>query len=260
MSGRIKVVILGAGNVATHIAHALADKTDILQVYNHRIAGAETLASRIGAEAIDSISDLDKSADLYIISVKDDAIPELARSLKGFEYGIWAHTSGSVSMEALDGVGSGHGVIYPLQTFSKDSGIKMSEVPFFLEASSPQAMKLIEETAQLISGHIHYADSNRRCRLHIAAVFACNFTNYMWTQADRLLHDYGLDIRVFRSLISATFEKAMAISPEEGQTGPARRGDKAIMAKHESMLSGETEELYRVLSESIFNHYNITKT
>ncbi len=259
MAERKKVVILGAGNVATHLAQALADKTDILQIYNHRIDSAKSLSGRIGAEAIDSLSDLNKNADLYIISVKDDAISELVGSLQGLSNGIWVHTSGSVAMDALNGLGSGHGVLYPLQTFSKDAEVEMAEVPFFIEASSSDTLVQIEETARLMSDRIYHADSDRRTRLHIAAVFACNFTNYMLTQADELLHDEGLDIRVFRSLIEAAFDKAMTISPENGQTGPARRGDVAIIDKHESMLSGEKKELYRVLSESIFKHYHNSK-
>ncbi len=253
---RPRIVILGAGNVATHIASALAGKADIIQIYNHRLENAQTLALKVGAKAVDSLSEIDSDADLYIISVKDDAIAQLTGRLKNFDKGIWVHTSGSTPSEALSGVGEAHGVLYPLQTFSKETEVDMSEVPFFIEASSEEALDLIEDTARLVSAKIHHADSERRKRLHIAAVFACNFTNYMWTRADSLLHKDGLDIRVFRSLIMATIDKAMEISPEKGQTGPARRGDKAVMAQHEAMLGGENAELYRVLSDSIFNHYH----
>ncbi len=253
---RPRIVILGAGNVATHLALSLSKKADIIQIYNHRLPAATTLASKVGAQAVDSLDDLDKSADLYIISIKDDAIAGLASMLRGIYGGVWAHTSGSTPAGVLQGVGDAHGVLYPLQTFSKEAEVDMKEVPFFIEASSDSARKLLESTAGLISDHIYEADSDRRKRLHIAAVFACNFTNYMWSKADGLLKADGLDISVFRSLISATFEKAMAISPETGQTGPARRGDKAIMASHEAMLDGEEAELYIILSESIFNHYN----
>lgn len=253
---RPRIAILGAGNVATHLASALAGKADIIQVYNHRIESALTLATKVGAEAIDSLSEIDGDADLYIISVKDDAIANLAEKLQNFDRGIWVHTSGSIPADVLSGIGEAHGVLYPLQTFSKETEVDMSDVAFFIEASSVKAVSLIEDTARLISDKIHHADSEQRKRLHVAAVFACNFTNYLWTQADELLHRDGHDIRVFRSLIMATINKAMEISPEKGQTGPARRGDKAVMAQHEAMLSGESAELYRMLSDSIFNHYH----
>ena len=256
MATRPRIVILGAGNVATHLALALAHKADIRQIYNHKIENAEILASRIGAEPIDSIDSLDENSDIYIISVKDDAIAPLASELRRFKKGVWVHTSGSVPADALDGVGADHGVLYPLQTFSKEIDVDMSEVPFFIEASSDDAASTIEATARLVSQNIYFADSELRKRLHVAAVFACNFPNYLWTMADALLKKDGLDLRVFKSLIMATIDKALTISPEKGQTGPARRGDKAVISSHESMLSGETAELYRVLSDVIYNHYH----
>lgn len=253
---RPRIVVLGAGNVATHLAYALAGKADIIHIYNHRIESALALATKVGAVAVDSLSEIDGNADLYIISVKDDAIANLAGKLQNFDKGIWVHTSGSTPADVLSDIGEAHGVLYPLQTFSKESEVDMSDVEFFIEASSKKAMSLIEDTARLISAKIHHADSEQRKRLHVAAVFACNFTNYLWTKTDDLLRMDGLDIRVFRPLIMATIDKAMEISPEKGQTGPARRGDKTVMAQHEAMLCGESAEIYRMLSDSIFNHYH----
>ena len=256
MERRPRIVILGAGNVATHLALNFAKKADVVQIYNHRLDNAELLAEKVGASATDKITELDDTADLYIIAVKDDAISQIASQLRDVGFGVWVHTSGSTPADVLDGIGKANGVLYPLQTFSKDSEIKIEEVPFFIESSSENATETIDRIARMISPNIHHIDSEQRKRLHIAAVFACNFPNYLWTISDGLLKDDGLDISVFKSLITATIEKALEISPEKGQTGPARGGDKKIMDEHESMLSGEAADIYRILSEHIYNHYH----
>ena len=248
-----RIVILGSGNVATHLAEALAPR--VVQIWSRNPENARALAARTGTAAALSVDDITPDADLYIISVSDDAIAPLARQFKG-RRGIWAHTSGSIPSEALAGTGDTHGVFYPLQTFSRDVDVNMSEVPLFVEASTPEATAMLKNTAALFTGHIYDANSERRRKLHIAAVFACNFANYMWLKADTLLRGEGLDIRVFAPLIEATFTKAMATGPEAGQTGPARRGDRSVIASHEAMLRGDDREIYSLLSSSILKHFD----
>lgn len=249
----VRIVLLGSGNVATHLTKVLAP--NIVQIWSRNPRHAETLAHDIGAEAVENINDITLEADLYLISVSDDAIIPLAMQLKGRK-GIWAHTSGSIPATALDGVGDAHGVFYPLQTFSRDVDVDMAQVPVFVEASTPEAAGKLKKTAAIFTSHIYDADSDRRRRLHIAAVFACNFANYMWLKADTLLHDEGLDIRVFAPLIEATLTKAMTTGPRDGQTGPARRGDRSVIASHESMLQGDDREIYSLLSDSILKYFN----
>lgn len=248
-----RIVLLGSGNVATHLARALAP--NIIQVWSRNPRHAETLALNIGAEAIENLNDIAPDADLYLISVSDDAIIPLAEQLQGRK-GIWAHTSGSIPATALKGVGDAHGVFYPLQTFSRDVDVDITQVPLFIEASTPEAADKLKKTAAIFTSHIYDADSDRRRRLHIAAVFACNFANYMWLKADTLLREEGLDIRVFAPLIEATLTKAMTTGPRDGQTGPARRGDRSVIASHETMLHGDDREIYSLISASILKYFN----
>lgn len=250
-----EVVILGAGNVATHLAEALSSKARITQIYNHNLTGAEELAGKIGATAIDSIDNLSQTADFYIISIKDDAIKPLAAAL-GERRGIWCHTSGSVSIDSLSTISKTTGVIYPMQTFSKDVAVEMSEVPFFIEGSTDAVTGKIKALAELISKNAHEADSDTRAKLHIAAVFACNFTNRLWDISSKVLEPLGLDFSVLGPLVKATLDKAVATSPHSGQTGPARRNDLEIIRKHVNMLQGEERTLYCMLSDSIINQYH----
>jgi predicted short-subunit dehydrogenase-like oxidoreductase (DUF2520 family) len=249
----MRIVLLGSGNVATHLAEAFGSR--VVQIWSRNYENARLLAARVGAEAVEDVDDITDDADIYIISVSDDAIAPLAARLTG-RRGVWAHTSGSIPADVLAGVGDAHGVFYPLQTFSREVDVDMSEVPLFVEANSDDAVALLKDAARLFTTHIYDADSQRRRKLHIAAVFACNFANYMWLEADKLLKDEGLDIRVFSPLIDATLTKAMTTGPEAGQTGPARRGDRSVIASHEAMLSGDDREIYALLSSSILKHFN----
>lgn len=250
-----KVTILGSGNVATHLAAALAKEADIVCVYNHNMAGASALAERVGATPTDNTDDITDNVDIYIIAVKDDAISELAQKI-GRRNGLWVHTSGSVSQDVLSSITDTYGVLYPMQTFSKDVPVNMDEVPLFIEASDTETLDRIRQIARLISGNVHEADSALRSRLHIAAVFACNFTNYLWSHADDLLRRDGLSLEIMKPLILATLDKAIGITPAKGQTGPARRNDTKIIDRHLSMLSGETKEIYENISRLIVDKYN----
>lgn len=249
-----RIVLLGSGNVATHLAEAFG-KERVVQIWSRNPENSRRLAARIGTQAVEHLEDIATDAQLYIISVSDDAIAPLAARLQG-RHGLWAHTSGSIPAYALTGVGDAHGVFYPLQTFSRDVDVDMQKVPVFVEASTPEAAATLKSAASLFTNRIYDADSNRRRKLHIAAVFACNFANYMWMKADKILGEEGLDVTVFGPLIDATFTKAMTTDPEAGQTGPARRGDRSVIASHEAMLSDDDREIYSLLSSSILKHFN----
>jgi predicted short-subunit dehydrogenase-like oxidoreductase (DUF2520 family) len=257
MTSKPKVIILGAGNVATHLAINLAPNCFIAQIYNHRLMSAKQLADRVGAltQAIDSLSALDTDADIYIISVKDDAVAEIANALKGFG-GVWVHTSGSVPPQTLAPITDTYGVLYPMQTFSKNVDVDMSEVPIFVEGTDATTLSKIKEIAGLLSTHIYDSTPENRMRLHIAAVFACNFTNYLWAQSAEILKGIDLDFSIMQPLIKATLDKAITIDPEQGQTGPARRNDMTVINKHLSLLDGSKHDIYKTLSQYIIEKYH----
>lgn len=250
-----KICIIGSGNVATHLAMALNQENDIVQVYSHTYEHALQLGRSLGypdrvTDKLDKITD---NADIYIVSVKDDSIATILADTP--DKGIWVHTSGSIPMEVFNGKKTQYGVFYPLQTFSKHVDINMSRVPFFIEGNTPETYNTLETLARNISNVVEPADSKRRKALHIAAVFACNFVNYMWTEADELLRSEGLNINYLRPLLEETLDKIGTVSPADAQTGPARRGDIKIISEHLSQLSGEKKEIYRLLSNLIKNRY-----
>lgn len=253
------VIIIGSGNVAHHLAIALSHVVNIKQIYSPNKQHAESLANLVEGECtpIDNV-DLLQDADAYIISIKDDAIASFMRTVpQRNRNAIWLHTSGSIGRDVFNGFNSRNGVFYPLQTFSKAVALNMKEVPFFIEGSNPETEELIMELAGYISDNVHHADSELRGKLHIAAVFACNFTNHMYTLAYDLLKENGLPFSVLAPLINETARKITTTIPDKAQTGPAVRGDKGIMEKHISMIHDPfKKELYEMISMDIFKRYN----
>ena len=250
------IVLLGSGNVATHLGDALVNAGHrIKQVYSRTEAHAKTLAAALDAAAISDLTAVDLHADIYIIAVKDDALAPVAAQLPATLRGIVVHTAGSVDMEVLASNAARYGVVYPVQTFSRAKAIDFSTVPIAVEASDEEAKKQVLQFVSSLSGSVFLCDSRQRLSLHVAAVFACNFTNLLYTIAEDILHEHDLDFDLIRPLILETAQKVMAHQPKDVQTGPAVRNDVGTMQKHIGLLGNHPElvELYRNISNRIRN-------
>lgn len=245
-----RVVMLGSGNVATSLAMALKDNCEVVQIYSRTLDNANTLALEVGCEAINDLKKLDKKGDIYIISVKDDAIASIIEATPN-NGALWLHTSGSTPIEVFKGKRERYGVLYPMQSFSKSRIVNMSEVHIFIEGNCDKVTCEINDFAYSISENVHEATSRERQQLHVAAVFACNFANHMFTLSSEVLNEAGLPFDAMLPLIKTTIEKLNHMTPQESQTGPAARGDIKIIEKHLSSLNGDKREIYKLLSDSI---------
>jgi len=248
-----KVSIIGSGNVATHLAQGLFDSgITINQIFSRDIENAKSLAAKVNAEAINTLSVLDTEAiDILLISVKDDVIKEVSKKINSSNIVI-AHTSGTIEMEAL----SNHqnfGVFYPLQTFSKNKEVDLSNIPFCIEGSDKNTKLALLNLANQLSKDVRFIDSITRKSIHLSAVFACNFSNHMLAIADLLLKESGQDLSVLKPLVQETISKAFDTSPNEGQTGPAARNDQEVMQNHVTQLANQPQlqDIYTTISESI---------
>lgn len=249
----MKVVLVGSGNVATHIALALkAASVSIVQVWSNRLENAKTLAEKVHSTAFANLSEIDKEADFCIISVKDDAIPSVIKELNGFK-GIVVHTSGSVSLSAFGKEFQQFGVFYPLQTFSINKVVDFKTIPLCLEANNTSTLAIISQLAEKLSDRVIEVNSEKRKILHLSAVFACNFANHLYALSANLLEQNGLDFGLLKPLILETAAKVQSSLPNEVQTGPAIRGDEDTLKKHEELLLNDPQLLtiYKTLSESI---------
>lgn len=254
----IKVVVVGAGNVAWTLAPALDSLrgVSVVQIWSRHIDKGLELASMTEcATATDSLSDIIPDADLYLISVVDDAVADIAANIKCNPSAVAAHTSGGVDASVLKVMTPHYGVFYPLQTFTRGLTVDLRAVPLFVEGSDEYTLELLDRLAALLSDKAGRADSRRRSVIHAAAVFACNFSNHFLARADDILGREGLSLEVLYPLIRETMEKATAIPPAKAQTGPARRGDRKCIAHHEELLRPDERDLYHTLSESIISYY-----
>lgn len=253
------IVFIGAGNVATHLAPAMerAGIGCVVQVYSRAMRSAQALASRLySATAVCEAEAVNGRADVYVVSLADHAVGGIVERLP-HNNALWIHTSGSLPIGALSRLTDRVGVLYPLQTFSKNVYVDMSHVPLFVEGCTPEVAAMVREMAERLSTTVRYANGDLRRRMHIAAVFACNFTNHMFTVADDLLRKDGLSLEVLHPLLNETVRKALEGCPADGQTGPAVRGDMSIVEKHASMLPDDIAAMYRMISMSIYNrHHN----
>ena len=248
---------IGAGNLAFHLAKALNSKGfQIKQIYNRTESRAKELAEFTGSEYTSKLPEIDKSGDIYIVAVKDSAIGEVLSQID-FQDKLVVHCSGSLPVSVLEKHTMNFGVIYPLQTFSKNREVNFSDIPVFIEANSSANLEILRNIAGSISGSVSEADSDQRQMLHISAVFACNFVNHLYSIAGELLKKNNVSFDVLKPLILETALKVQELHPFEAQTGPAVRFDKNIIEKHLSKLA-DTEEyrqLYEMISKSIFEHH-----
>lgn len=250
----IKVVLLGSGNVAYHLALALksAEQVELIQRYSRH--GNNDAFFDASLPCSSDLKDL-KKADIYILAVKDDSIGSLSEKLKHLN-GLVVHTSGSMDMKILC-PGLKRGVLYPVQTFTIQQKIDFKKVPLAIEAETREDLKLLHSLAAALSEKVFELDSSAREMLHVAAVFANNFSNYMFACADALCKEFKLPFDILRPMILETGKKVQDMDPYKAQTGPARRNDRAVIEKHIAMLQGEKKEIYTLLSESIMKAYKI---
>lgn len=249
----MKVVCIGSGNVATHFSTAIvAAGMELVQVWSKNQAHAEVLAKQLGAEAISATAAIDLHADLYLIAVKDDAIPEMAAVLAGVN-GLVVHTSGATDLDVFPAAMRNFGVLYPLQTFSRTKALDFSKVPLCLEAKNENLLNTLKNIALQLSPLVYEVNSLQRRILHLAAVFACNFSNHLYAIGQEILEKNQLDFEILRPLIMETAEKVQHAFPRDVQTGPAIRHDEQTLLKHKELLTGmpELQVIYETLSKSI---------
>lgn len=256
MNSSYELVVLGAGNVAHHLAKAFYHKgCTIQQVYSKTQANADELAQVVNADAISNIKALNSQADFYLMALKDDAIPEVAEQIS-LSNSLMAHTSGSWGLDALTSATKRPGVFYPLQTFSKHKAVEMQDVPVFIEANDPNDLERLSTLAQLLTPKVYELNSQVRAYLHLSAVIANNFSNHLWYLAEHELKKANLPYEILQPLLQETLAKSMEQGPYHAQTGPAKRGDEAIVQKHLDLIEDpKLKELYHQLSKSILDTY-----
>lgn len=247
------VSIVGAGNVGWHLSTAFHQAgIQVKNIISRNLPNAEALARSAGAEAVSLDADIKDHPDLYIISVADEAIAIVAEKFSRSP-AVVAHTAGSTGLDVLLAHTDHCGVFYPLQTFTAGNKLEYDQVPFLVEGSTRKVSGLLLQLAGKISSKVRELNSQGRLKVHLAAVFACNFSTHMSAVADRLMKENGMDISLLEPLIKQTCEKLTTMDPNTAQTGPARRGDISTIGKHLEALQKKPQEkeIYELVSRNI---------
>ena len=247
----LKVVIIGSGNVAQHLIKAFqkSGKAQLVQAYARN---NEKLLHLLGNNNITNDFNRLAEADIYIISISDDAIAEVSSQLP-FSNRLVVHTSGSTGMELIDDKNR-RGVFYPLQTFSKTKEIDFNAIPICLESEEESDYAILEELAKSISSEIYSINSKQRQALHVAAVFVNNFTNHLYKIGSDVCNENTIPFDILKPLIQETANKINTLTPAQAQTGPARRNDKTTIQRHLDFISDDNQKkIYTLLTQSIQN-------
>jgi len=257
MAEKYNIACIGAGRLASHLLPALQQAgQNIVTVVSRSISSARLLADLTGSGFSNDISIIDPGLDILFLTVPDHALPGVLNQVTWFR-GIVVHTSGSFYIGDTDGLNFQHGCFYPLQSFTINRRLNFDTIPVFVEGSSETVTSVLINLAKLISGRVYRLNSENRAMLHLAAVFANNFTNHLLTISEEILERSGLGREVMNDLIWETFERFIEGSPAASQTGPAVRGDQPTIEKHLKLLSfsSEFKEIYQFLTDSIQGYY-----
>ncbi len=251
------VVCIGAGRLATQLMPVLEEAgCEILQIYNRTVGPAQQLAEKLKKTSFTSqLNEVISDADLYFLTVTDDAISIVADQLASVinPSAIGIHSSGSLSIDVLPF--KHKGAFYPLQTFSVDHEVSWRWIPLIITTSDDETWTILDEIAGAISSSVYRMTDEQKSVLHVAAVFTNNFSNHMLTLAEKICKDHNLPFEMLKPLILETFSKAILNGPAENQTGPAIRGDQKTIEKHLKIIAGEPNmvEIYKAITQSIID-------
>ena len=249
-----KIVLLGAGNVASHLYKAFkhCKNTNVVQWYNRSINSIKPFENEVNiTDQLDQLIE----ADVYIVCVSDDAIETLTSALP-FKDRLVVHTSGSASLYDIDKK-LFRGVFYPLQTFSKSVNLDFTTVPICIETLRKQDYKLLQTLGENLGCKTYKVNPDQRPALHLAAVFVNNFTNQIYRIAHEITERHGAEFDILKPLITETARKIQDVSPYMAQTGPAQRNDKKTIKRHLKLLDNEHHEaIYKLMTSSIKKTHN----
>ncbi len=257
----MKITLIGTGNLAWHIAHASHNAGHcVVQIYGRNAADAARLAQNVSAEAVSDYENLSPNTDIVLLAVSDNAISELAQNsilAEKISGKLVIHTAGSVPMSVLETLSANIGVLYPLQTITKLSDTDFSEIPICIEADTAENVATIQTFAKSLSRNVQILSSEQRLHVHLAAVMAGNFSNFMYDAAFQTLKNQNLSFDILKPLLTETLRKAFALTPKRAQTGPARRGDTSTLEKHVNLLREfpNMQDLYNFVSRKIWQNY-----
>jgi predicted short-subunit dehydrogenase-like oxidoreductase (DUF2520 family) len=260
----MQITLIGTGKVAHHIAARLGPCGHQFEVFGRSPEKAQHLAALYGGTAVSSPFGFNADSDIILFAIKDDAIRSVAAQLRPHlpKNALAAHTSGAVSREVFAPYFQRRGVFYPLQTLSSAREVDFAQVPLCVDALAAGDGLLLEKLAQSLGAKHYRVDDAQRAVLHVAAVFANNFSNHFYQIAHQIVQAAALPFDMLRPLILETALKVQQHLPYEVQTGPAAREDEGTIQKHLDYLKEHAPDhaaLYEAVTESIRKNTHIKR-
>lgn len=256
-----QISIIGSGNVATCLTKALQQSGfAINEIYSRSLENANSLSDQIvGSKPVESLNFKQSRSSIFIIAVKDDAITNLVDQIILPDESLVLHTSGVKGLEVFDkpGISFDSGIFYPLQTFNKDLDMSFVDLPIFIESRNPESLPVIKDLVHSLKGHPIQLDHSQKQILHVAAVFASNFTNRMIAASQKILKEADLDKSLLSPLIEQSIKNALK-DPDQYLSGPAKRGDLNTIKNHLDILSQnqDLKSIYESITQSILSKLN----
>ena len=239
----MSIVLIGAGNLATCLGKALKQAgLSVVQVYSRTEASAARLASLLDCPYTTDLKAIDQEAFFYIFALKDQGL-EAAIQQMDANHGIWVHTAGSMPMHVFEGHNPRYGVFYPLQTFSKTREVDFRQIPIFVEGSDPAVEERLQQLGKQLSEQVYVLSSEKRKYLHLAAVFACNFTNHLYALASDLLEAEAIPREVVAAHRRDSSQDPRPVAPSgSDRTGHSLRqaGDRQTIGHADRSRSATT--------------------
>ncbi len=250
-----RVALIGAGNINWHLGAALPSKHfKVSQVYSKTRKSAQALAKRLKCKFTTRLDKIDAEANIVLIAVSDDAIPKVAKGLSYLEDGkrLFIHTSGNTDLKVLGKYFSNHGIFWPPQSIRKEKNINIQQTPFVVVAKE-ESTKEVMRFAKKLSKKVSLLNEEQKVQFHLAAVFANNFTNHIFSIAYDICQQQNLDFSLLFPIIQQTIANIEKGNPDDFQTGPAIRGDKKTIQAHQKLLNknSDVKKIYSLLSKSI---------
>jgi predicted short-subunit dehydrogenase-like oxidoreductase (DUF2520 family) len=252
-----KISFAGAGRVASALCTELFKAGNKIELVVSTSGNTSKSLAQLCDASWSTDLNFPGSTNIIIVAVPDHKLISVLHTLNCNPDVVVVHTAGSFGLDIFPENIKHRGVFYPLQTFSQGRKIDFKELPFLLEASDELTSLTLKKLAESISSLVQFVDSEHRKLLHLAAVFICNFTNYMLTMGEEVAGKKGFSIELFKPLIAETIAKALENGPKNSQTGPAVRNDKITIEKHLDLLSfsPELQQLYKEVTQSIIGYY-----
>ena len=238
-----KIVFIGWGNVAQQLSFSF-------QSIDFEIVQVVTRHSSTPYPTVYEIRQINRSADVYFIAVSDDQLTEIVQKLPPLD-GLILHCSGSMASNILSNQ-KRHGVLYPLQSFRKETKVDLIDVPFFLESNSSSDFDEMEKWVKTWGGKSYEVSPEQKQKIHLAAVWAMNFSNAMYVVSEKILKEVDIPFEILNPLLKQAQKNAFELGPKQAQTGPAIRNDEQLIQKQSQQMTEELEKMiYLAISKLI---------